>query len=199
MSVHIQSNCVVASGLVKARRTLCNEIVTFFAEKIEKEPSLHTGHKTAWRKGSFSWVYVAGVEHWTGYLFYELEKVAMATSKKKKSQTTSLDSYSFIRCELNSDDKKAAKVWIEENFADMGAIVHDAVASGYKMSISFSSDHDTFTASLTGKEGAVNEFKTITARHKDWQVAAMTVMYKHNVMFKASVWESDAGEDDGWS
>jgi len=81
----------------------------------------------------------------------------------------------------------------------MGAIVHDMVASGYKMSVSFSQDHDTFTVSLTGKEGSLNEFKTLTARHADWIVATMTVLFKNAVMFRGGVWETDDEGDDGWS
>jgi len=52
---------------------------------------------------------------------------------------------------------------------------------------------------MTGKEDCVNEFKTLTARHRDWITAVMTVLYKHNVMFKAGIWETEEPSDDGWS
>lgn len=125
----------------------------------------------------------------------------MATKGKKSNAKQKTQEYSFVRCELRSEDKKSAKIWIEENTSDMGALAHDIIASGYKLSCSFSSEYDTFTASLTGKaEESVNEFKTLTARHKEWIVAVMTVFYKHSVMFKSQVWETDDDEDeDGWS
>lgn len=118
-----------------------------------------------------------------------------------KNVKSAAKNYEFVRCELSAEDKKTAKLWIEDNTVDMGAIVHDTVASGYKLSCSFSSDFDTFTASLTGKpDESVNEYKTLTARHKEWITAVMTVMYKHTVMFKSQVWETDVdADDDGWA
>lgn len=191
--------CGSTSGLRKALVEECNDVFRFYASKITKEPLTYPAEKQEWKRGSFSWLYVRGVEFYTGDLFDVLEKIAMAAGKKKAKSSAGFDNYSFVRCELNSDDKKAAKIWIEENSSEMGAITHDAIADGYKLSVSFSSDHDTFTASLTGKEGALNEYKTMTARHKDWIVAVMTVMYKNAVMFKSGVWETDTEEDDGWA
>lgn len=189
----------MGAGLRKALCDLCREMLLFYDRKIEEEPLTVAPHKATWRKGSFQWHYVLGVEYWTTVFFDQLEDIAMARGQKNAKQKRSLEAYSFVRCELSSEDKKAAKVWIDENMADMGPIIHDIVAEDYKLSVSFSSDHDTFTASLTGKEGAVNEFKTLTARHKDWHVAAMTVAFKHTVMFKSKVWESEDTEDDGWA
>jgi hypothetical protein len=155
-----------------------------------------------WRIGqTFSWHYVKIVEYRANQFFYRLEMMAMATKGKKASKNASFGDYQFVRCELSSEDKKAAKVWIEENAAHSGEVIHDIVASDYKFSLSFSSEHDTFTACLVGKPDNVhNPQKTLTARHKDWVTAMMTVAFKHNVMFKGTIWESDdAGEDDGWA
>lgn len=195
---YIQSQNMRA-GLRKACVTFCSELLNFYDTKIEKDLPPPEHYTSGWKRGSFSFHYVRAVEHWTQYFFMDMETIAMARNSKGKSNGKSLESYSFVRCELTSEDKKAAKIWIDENMGDMAAIVHDTVASDYKMSISFSSEHDTFTASLTGKEGAVNEYKTLTARHKDWHVAVMTVLYKHGVMFKSRVWESEDTADDGWS
>lgn len=123
----------------------------------------------------------------------------MARGKKNANRSGSLENYSFVRCELRAEDKERAKAWIDKNKSTFAANVHDLVASDYKVSLSFSSDHDTFTASATGKEGAVNEFKTLTARHKDWSVALQTLLFKHLVMFDGGVWESETAEDDGWA
>lgn len=124
----------------------------------------------------------------------------MARKSGKKS-SNGFDKYEFVRCELRSEDKKSAKVWVEANTTEFGAMLGDACASGYKYSLTFSPDHDTFTACFTGKEDhPYNGFKTLTARHKDWLVAAMTLLYKAQVMFKNGVWETDADdEDDGWA
>lgn len=125
----------------------------------------------------------------------------MARKKSNKGSGNAFDKYEFVRCELRAEDKKIAKVWIDENTTELGSLLHDAVASDYKFSLSFSSEHDTFTACLTGKEDhPYNSFKTLTARHKDWTVAAMTLLYKAKVMFKDGLWvTADIDEDDGWA
>lgn len=125
----------------------------------------------------------------------------MPKPKGKNRGTFDASAYVFVKCELRSEDKASAKIWIEENTADIGPMLHDVMASGYKFSCSFSPDFDTFTACLVGKEdNPINGKKTLTARHKDWVSAAMTVLFKHHVFFKAGVWEAeDASDDDGWA
>jgi len=125
----------------------------------------------------------------------------MAAKGKKNNGNSDFGGYSFVRCELTSADKKAAKIWIEANSDALGGLLHDAIASDIKFSLSFSSEHDTFTACLVGKEDNVfNAKKTLTARHKDWPTAALTVLYKHLVMFGGTIWKDSApAEDDGWA
>ena len=198
MSGHIQSQ-FLSTGLRKALNEECNERVRHYVSKIEKDPLLAPAEKQGWRRGSFSYWHVNAVIYWTERLFWELEEMATKKGGKSGKPTPSLADYSFVRCELTSEDKKAAKIWIDSNMLDFGAILHDVVASDYKFSVSFSSEHDTFTASLTGKPDAINAFKTLTARHADWTIAAMTVLYKNAVMFKSGVWESEDVADDGWA
>ena len=183
----------------KALVAECSDLIHHYVAKIKNDPLLVPAEKQGWRKGSFSYWYVNAVIYWTERLFWEIEQMASTKGKKNAQKQVSLADYSFVRCELTSEDKKAAKIWIDENFHEMGAMLHDVVASDYKFSVSFSSEHDTFTASLTGKPDAINAFKTLTARHSDWQIAAMTVLYKNAVMFKSGIWESEDASDDGWS
>jgi len=194
-----ESARVNSNGLRKALCSEARDIVAFYLNNVSKDLLVIPVEKQGWRKGSFSWHYVTLVSYWSGVMFSELEKLVMPRPTKKQKTTNNFDKFSFVRCELNSEDKKTAKIWIDENTPDMGAIVHDAIAEGYKLSVSFSTDHDTFTASMTGKEDCVNEYKTLTARHREWITAVMTVLYKHNVMFKAGVWETEEPSDDGWA
>jgi len=192
-------NCILSNGLRKALIEAGNELLDTARIKIELETHDAPEHQSEWRRGSFSWVWVRGVEYWSNWFYREMEYITMAGKQRKAPGRKSLDQYSFVRCELNAEDKKSAKMWIDKNLKDLPAIMHDVLADGYKLSCSFSSDHDTFTASLTGKDGALNEYKTLTARHKDWVQATMTVLYKNAVMFKSGVWETDEMEDDGWA
>lgn len=190
------------SGLHRALREECRDAVAFCIRMISFDgltvPLLQRG----WRIGqTFSWHYVKNVEYRTHQLIEYIEDMTMAKPKKGNSRAMDFASYQFVKCELNAEDKKAAKIWIEENTAELGPMLHDAIASDYKFTCSFSSEHDTFTACLVGKEdNPINSKKTLTARHKDWITAALTVLYKHLVVFKGEVWENSIDdEDDGWA
>lgn len=190
---------ILSSGLRKVAITEAAALLSLVFQKIHEGPLHADAHVAEWRKGSFSWIFVREVECWANVFFNDLEFWTMVANGKKNKKRTPLDAYSFVRSELRTEDKKAAKKWIDDNTKDMASIVHDVVASDYKLSLSFSSEHDTFTVSVTGKEDAVNAYKILTARHKDWVVATMTVLFKHLVLFQGGVWESDDDEDDGWS
>lgn len=178
------------------------DLLSFALEMIDHDLKSVPASQLDWKMGrSFSWHAVHITLYRTEQLIRSIEDIAMAGKKGNSRGKFDASSYVFVKCELNAEDKKTAKVWIEENTAELGSKVHDVVASDYKFTLSFSTEHDTFTACLVGKEdNPINGKKTLTARHKDWIVAGMTVLYKHEVIFKSGVWESDAAEDDdGWA
>lgn len=190
------------NGLLKAQRDCAREAGLFCLEMIAADGKSVPNHQHEWKIGAtHSWHYVRIVEYRNRQLIDYLEGLPLMAKAKRKNTGNGLEKYSFVRCELTSEDKKAAKIWVEANSAEFGALLHDAVASGYKYSLSFSSEHDTFTACFTGKEEhGFNAYKTLTARHKDWLVAALTLLYKSTVMFKNGVWETDDDDDDdGWA
>lgn len=179
-----------------------NDLVAFCYTMIAADGKSVPPQQRDWKIGySFSWHYVRIVEYRAAQLFKSIEDITMATKRGKSRVQNTQETYAFVKCELNSEDKKSAKVWIEENTTELGAMLHDAMANGYKFTCSFSSEHDTFTACLVGKpEEAVNAYKTLTARHKDWTMACLTVLYKHLVIFRGEVWETDVDTaDDGWA
>lgn len=190
------------AGILKAARQTSNECLAYHLALLSKHLAQIPPEKRIdpWGR-AHSWYELREYESRIDYIICSIEEIAMATRGKGKNASKKTQDYQFVRCELRAEDKKACKVWIDENAADFGAMLHDVVASGYKFSCSFSADFDTFTASLTGKpDESVNEFKTLTARHKDWQIAAMTLLYKNAVMFRSGVWETDQDtEDDGWA
>jgi hypothetical protein len=178
-----------------------SELLTFCIDYIEKDVAFVPEHQKLWKIGrSFSWHNVKIIEYRYAQMCEEMDTI-MARSKGKAKPESDFGKYEFVQCELNAEDKKTAKTWIEENTTELPAFMHDAVASDYKFSLSFSSEHDTFTACLTGKpDQAHNAYKILTSRHKDWISATLSCLYKHQVIFKSGVWESDAkGDDDGWA
>lgn len=190
---------ILPSGLNKAYIDECSSVMAFYTHKIDQEPLTAPEHVLEWRRGSYLWVYVKGVEYWSHYLFNELELISMARKKNGSQQQNRLDSYTFVRCELTAADKEAAKTWIDKNAKIMPSKVADLLASHHKVSLSYSPDNDCFIASATGKEDSNNPFKTLTSRHKDWSMALFSLLYKHEQMFEAGVWESEDAADDGWS
>lgn len=183
-------------------RQLAAEMVAECFALISADGLTVPAHQRDWKIGqTFSWHYVKNVEFRTAQLFDRMEIMIMAARGKNAKKTSSMPSYEFVKCELSAEDKKAAKIWIEENTAQLGEMLHEVMADDYKFTVSFSQEHDTFTACLVGKpDQALNPQKTLTARHKDWTVAAMTVLYKHAVVFKSRLWENDAtDDDDGWA
>jgi len=181
---------------------ICNETVAEFVAALDRNVSgLTVSPQWLRYPDSLPWEIRREIEMSVTYLLYELEFLAMASTGRKSKRGKGQIEYSFVRCELTAEDKKDAKIWIDKHTHDLGAIAHDVMAEDYKLTCSFSSEHDTFTACLVGKEGnALNEGKTLTARHKDWITAILTVLYKHLVMFQAKTWETDDADDsDGWA
>lgn len=191
----------LGGGHVAAMREECVELVNDCYRWLREDGAAVPHHQREWKIGStFSWHYVKNAEYRINQLICSIEDIIMARSKGKSRGQTDFAAYVFVRCELTAEDKKTAKVWIEENTAQFGPLLHDVMASDYKFTCTFSQDHDTFTACLVGKEdNPINGKKTLTARHKDWVVASMTVLYKHLIMFRGGVWISaEVNDDDNW-
>jgi len=184
-----------------ALRDECIELVNDCYRWLSEDGQTVPEYQRAWKIGqTFSWHYVKNAEHRINQLIRSIEEITMARTKKPVRGGNDFSGYVFVRCELTAEDKKVAKVWIDENTAQFGPLLHDVMASDYKFSCSFSADHDTFTACLVGKEdNPINGKKTLTARHKDWVSASMTVLYKHLVMFREGVWiTAEVNDDDNW-
>lgn len=199
MGAAFQSFEVGSMGILKEE---CDEVFRDCIRWISEDGKIVPFHQRDWKIGqSFSWHYVRIVEYRAAQFIQSIEVMTMASKGKKNVGSNNFGGYTFVKCELGSDDRKAAKIWIEANSDALGSLLHDAVASDLKFSLSFSSEHDTFTACLVGKEDHVlNAKKTLTARHKDWVTASLTVLYKHLVMFQGTLWESASAEDDdGWA
>lgn len=184
-------------GLKQAHEE-CHDAWQFCIDMINQDMLSIPMHQREWKKGHvYSWHYIHVVNYRVAQFIHALECIVMANGKGKSRKSTQLPQYSFVRCELNSDDKKSAKIWIDENRSQLPEMLHDVMASGYKFSCTYSDEHDTFTATFSGKpEEALNELKTLTARHKDWVVATLTLLYKHQVIFKSGIWETDIDDDD---
>lgn len=174
------------------------EMVDFCVRMIHDDMQAVPAHQVDWRlKWGRSWHEVRITEYRTAQLLEGIDRMAKPGQNIKKRGKKAAPQYEFARCELSAEDKRAAKAWAEAESKNLGPLLHDVGASGYKIGLSFSDEHDTWTASFSGKpEEAINELMVLTARHKDWVLALMTLLYKHVVIFKSGVWEGDDGEED---
>jgi hypothetical protein len=121
----------------------------------------------------------------------------MAAKKTAKKETPRIE-YEFVRGELTSDQKAAAKIWIDKHGSDLEILMGDVIASEHKISLSYDDYNDTFVASITGKpENAYNAGKILTGRGKTWYLAIMSALFKHHVIFDLKAWSDSNKADDG--
>lgn len=189
------------SGLNKAKMEELNELVQDVKRHVNRDLQDAPPERLQWRtRDGGSWCEAHFTDYWVQQFRYQLEWMSeMARKPTTKKAKPNLE-YKFVRCELTSDLKANAKIWFEKNEKTLASFLHDVMAEEYKFTCSFSNEHDTFTACLVGKPDSLNEGLTLTARHKDWWVAASTVLFKHMVIFDGKSWESeDDIEADGWA
>lgn len=121
----------------------------------------------------------------------------MAKKGSRTRKTSSFGDYSFIRCPLSAEEKKEAKAFAEKSADMLDVKLSDVLKTGHKVSFSYSETNDNVICTFTGKEEeSLNEFKMLTSFGSSWWVALATNLYKHEVLFKSSVWESVEDEED---
>lgn len=198
MVVGISSEFLQA-GLNKALIEYTHEIAEHYRYRIEQELECIPEHEQEWHTGSFLYREVRIVLCWGNVYLQEIEKMATRKGRSNNSRNNSRPSFTFVRCELRKEDKDECKAWIEKNSKTLSSKVHSLMGEGHKISLSLSTEKDTFTASATGQEDSSNEGLILTARHKDWYMALSTLVFKHENMFENGIWATGDEGDDGWS
>lgn len=107
----------------------------------------------------------------------------------KQNKTSSFGDYEFYSYNLSTDEKKKFAGWVETVTDDWVLIVGTFIASGFKMSCSFSDQDNCFIASATCQdEGSPNHKKILTSRHPEWSMALLLNVFKHQEIFRSGAW-----------
>lgn len=121
-------------------------------------------------------------------------------TKQYASSKATADWSGFVRCEFDSVSKGDFVRWSEDNSVDtsLTAIMDEVTEHSLKLSVSFSAEQGTFTASLSGGKESDTPFKgwTLTARSNTWERAIAALAFKHFNLLKGNWINGIAKEDD---
>ena len=126
------------------------------------------------------------------------EYTHMARSKGKPV-TNSFTPVTFVRADLNAEDKKHYAEWQKKSVNDLDTLVIEMLQANHKISFSYAEASDSFIVSVTGKaDDCINASRCFTSHAKDYGTALWVACYKYHVVWQRGVWEEmDDGQDFG--
>lgn len=138
------------------------------------------------------------ITFWLEGLGKKVEALSMAAKAVKKNVPGKTEWKGFVNYVLSVDDKVRFGKWDIDD-KDLFSLVAGDVSSGYKISVSFNSQNDTFVASyMCNADGDPNQGYMLSAFAPDWYYAVRSLCFKHNVVLEG-VWPiGKAAEKDSW-
>lgn len=132
--------------------------------------------------------YIAHMDSVLTVMFETIHQLRELMKMPKKAKTLSTWK-GFINIELSTPQKESAKVWADKP-AILDEQIFQALSAGYKLSVTYSGDQDTVTASLSClNEKSDNYQYTLTARARTPFLAIQVLLYKHFIVSKEE-WHS---------
>lgn len=105
-------------------------------------------------------------------------------------KTNNFGGYSFVEWRPNRDEKDLINHELANGFNILMEL-EDTVAQGYKLSLSYHVESDSFIASLSCKEPSDSNYKRVLSLwHKDGQKAVGAVLVAHRVILGTD-WPTD--------
>lgn len=105
-----------------------------------------------------------------------------ASKKDGRSNANDVEWGGYVDIRLDEDQKTAFYLWQRDHEEEVWTDFAEIVGSGFKFGLSYDSDGDYYTATLTaaGKHlmGLENRY-CMTARAPEWQTALSLLLYKH--------------------
>lgn len=87
----------------------------------------------------------------------------------------------FVNIRLNDDELDEAKLWIREHETEIVSRLTDDLAEGFKFSLSYDHDNQSFIATYTGRGWMrSNERCAMSARAGTWFEAIGLLVWKHH-------------------
>lgn len=118
----------------------------------------------------------------------------MANPRKSKNRTP-FGNITFVSYKMDKETQKKFNAWFEASGNTLIDAVVETLQGDYRIGLSWDTDHDCFTASLTGRDESLNPSKCITMRSKDWHKALGAVVYVHTVVFDGEIWDASEESD----
>jgi len=107
--------------------------------------------------------------------------------------------WKFYNKKLSAKEKQQFTAWTKENEADMPIYIQEVLHAGYKISVSQDTFNETMTASLTpSKDVKTNKDGSLVAKHSDYYIAILIVVFKHVVLAEGGSWESMEMDEEDW-
>ncbi len=107
------------------------------------------------------------------------------------------NSVTFVRGELNAEDKKHLVTWCAKPPRPIDDMLIQVLQENHKVSYSFNATNDSFICSVTGKPDDCNNANMCYTSHaKDPIKALWVAMYKYFVIWEGKTWEHSSDEED---
>lgn len=119
----------------------------------------------------------------------------MARRTQRSANKNGFGEFQFVNVNLNKSDKPEVDNWLLENEADLPIYMDEIVASGHKLSLSWSDYSDCYTCSASGvDESSANYHKILTARAGSAFDALVLLLFKHHVRCSPGIWPEPSAE-----
>lgn len=100
--------------------------------------------------------------------------------------------WEMINKRLQLEDKQAFEKWVTKNPASVADLVTEVATNGYKLSITWVDNSNSFVVTASGrKDEGRNKKKSLPSWSDDVQEALYMTVYKILVIFEGGEWESD--------
>lgn len=124
-------------------------------------------------------------------------RILLATGKTKQMAKNNAMP-TFINGKVSKEEKIAFKKWQSEKDDKFFDVVTDFLASGYKVSVRYDVENDTWiTATTCWEDPHVNKGYCMMSRAGDWVTALLLPIFKTQVLCEDGSW-SDWEEEEDW-
>jgi hypothetical protein len=130
------------------------------------------------------------VDLYLGCVNYLREVVYEMATKAPRDKKREVTFNGFVNHLLTPEDKELFKTWDCDDH-DLWILLQTDIQSGYKISVSFNTQNDTFNATyMCTDEDSPNHGYCLSAFAPDWYNAVKSLVFKHNVVLEC-VWPLD--------
>lgn len=105
----------------------------------------------------------------------------------------------FVTLRLTADDAKNIEKYAQSKEGDYTTVLHEILASGHKVSISWIDDKSSYIVTLIGTEHSQhNQGYSMTTWSDDLVEAIFMAGYKHEIVCDGGSWQDNSTGDMNW-